>query len=567
MKQARILFFLILFPFTSHATDIPPEPATGYTEKAVTYAKEYMVVSGNPLASEAGTEMIAQGGTSIDAAIAVQMVLNVVEPQASGIGGGAFMLFYNKTQGHITAYDGRELSPYTATEDMFLKDGKPIPFLEALKGGLSVGTPGVLRMLELAHKEQGKLPWKTLFEPAIKVASEGFPLSPRVRKTIAFAPYISESPEARALFFTEDGKIKPVGSLIKNPKLAETFKTIAENGAGAFYEGEIADAIIDKVQHSKSNPGRLTQKDLTDYVAVKREAICKGYREDTLCTMPPPTSGGITILQTLAMLEHFDISKENADSVHLITEASKLAFADRNKYIADCDVVPVPVEPMLSKDYLAERSKLIKPDGVLMDVKPGVLNWDKRCGEINNTEEHPSTTHISIIDKQGNAISMTSSIEYAFGSGMMVNGFFLNNQLTDFSFLPEINGEKVANRVEPHKRPRSSMSPFLVFDEEGELKLVIGSPGGVRIIPYVLQSLIGVLDWGMNMNEAINQPHFANIGGGIDLEEATMAEALEAKGHEVRVRDLNSGLHGIGVEGGLLASGVDKRREGGAAGE
>lgn len=574
MKQVRILFLLFLFSFNvpAYATDLPPEPATGFQDKTIVHAKEYMVVSGNPLASEAGAEMLRQGGNAVDAAIAVQMVLNVVEPQSSGIGGGGFMMYYDKAGKHITAYDGRETAPAAATEDMFLnKQGKPMAYFDALKGGLSVGTPGVLKMLELAHKEQGKLPWNLLFQPAIVIAENGFPLSTRVRETIGTTPYISYSPEAKALFFTSRNNIKPVGSLIQNPALAKTFRLIAKEGAGAFYHGKLAKAIVGEVQSDKLHPGRLTTRDLAAYQVVKREALCDSYHHYRICGMPPPTSGGITVLQTLKLLERFKLQANTAETIHLVAEASRLAFADRNRYIADCKDSAVPMRQMLSSKYIAKRSKLIKKNTVLKEVKPGMLRWNAHCGRINAVKEHPSTTHFSIVDKQGNAVSMTSSIEYSFGSGMMVQGFFLNNQLTDFSFVPKIDGVKVANKIAPGKRPRSSMAPMLVFDKKGRLALVVGSPGGVRIIPYVLQTLLGVLDWKMPIHEAINQPHFANIGAGIELEKGTPITALmpklKALGYEVVASDLNSGLHGIEIQKGELVSGVDKRREGGAVGE
>jgi gamma-glutamyltranspeptidase/glutathione hydrolase len=574
MKQIITLLLLSFLTLTAHATELAPEPASGFKSKPVLEAKNHMVVSGHPLASQAGDEIIRKGGNAVDAAIATQMVLNLTEPQASGIGGGGFMLYYDKSNGKTEAYDGRESAPAAATADMFLdKDGKPLEYKEALKGGLSVGTPGLLRMLEQVHKAHGKLPWKDLFQPAITLSKNGFPLSPRLYRVIEATPYIIESPMAKDLYFTEKSEIKPVGTIIKNPALADTLTTIANKGADAFYTGAIAKSIVETVRKNPFKPGRLTKRDIAAYQPVVRQPLCENYRGYKLCGMPPPTSGGITILQTLKTLERFKLksSPENSpETVHLVMDAARLSFADRNTYIADCDFIPVPTAAMLAPDYIKSRSSLINTKNA---VKPeaGNLAWDKRCGEIKPANEHISTTHMSVVDAEGNAVSMTSSIEFAFGSGLMTRGFFLNNELTDFALQPEVDGVKAANRVEPGKRPRSSMSPFFVFDKTGELYLVIGSPGGSRIISYVLQTIVSVLDFGTKLDDAIKQPHYATTGDAIELEKGTtletLAEPLKKLGHNVITNELTSGLNGIEIKNKKLFSGADARREGEAVGE
>jgi len=575
MDKLWIILLLCILCSNVYAVEIPPEPASGFKSKPVIEAKQYMVVSAHKLASQAGDEIIRNGGNAIDAAIATEMVLNLVEPQASGIGGGGFLLYYDKNTGKVEAYDGRETAPQAATSDMFLdKKGEPPPYLEALKGGLSVGTPGLLRMLENVHKQHGKLPWKTLFEPAINLAEKGFSLSDRLYKVIASAPYIITSSEARVLYFNQDGSIKPVGTIIKNPIFADTLRQIAKGGADVFYQGNIAKSIVTIVHNNPFHPGRLSEKDLANYQSVERQAICTNYRDYKLCGMPPPTSGSLTVLQSLKLLGRFDLKKlkyNSPEAVHLIMEAERLAFADRNKYVADCDFIPVPVTGMLSPEYVKQRSLLINSDKALQNVQPGEISWDKSCGKINPAHEHSSTSHMSIVDNEGNAVSMTSSIEYSFGSALMVKGFFLNNELTDFSLKPEINGEKVANHIEPGKRPRSSMAPMLVFNHQG-LYMLIGSPGGSRIISYVLQTIVSVLDWHIPLNDAINQPHYATTGNEIELEQGTSAinqfsAALNKLGHKVIISDLTSGLHGIEIKDHRLFSGVDARREGAAVGQ
>ncbi len=513
----------------------------------------------------------------MDAAIAAQLVLGLVEPQSSGIGGGAFMLYRNEKDGRIEAYDGREKAPALATEKLFLTpEGKKMPFKEAVVGGRAVGAPGVVALLAKAHKDYGKLPWPRLFRSAILLAENGFKVSPRLNLMVSRNPLLLTQKNTRKYFYENapdgggDPKPLPVGYVLRNQDYAETLKIVAKNGAKGFYQGKIAKAIVSAV-NGHPNKGLLSEQDLSQYSAKKRESLCRPYRTYTICGMPPPTSGGIAVLQILGILEPFQLGKLRPGSVmaaHLISEASKLAFADRNLYVADSDYVKVPVEGLLSKSYLLKRSALINPAKAQPNAKAG------QPGKTNTTSLRPSpdlslpsTSHLSIVDNDGNAVSMTTSVEGPFGSHLMVAGFLLNNQLTDFSFAPEIDGRKIANRVAAGKRPRSSMSPTIILDENGSFYAAIGSPGGSRIIGYVAHTIIALIDWGMSMQEAINLPHVVNRNGATDLEKGTSAEKLVSKlqqlGHKVRLRKLVSGLQGIAkISQEALQGGADPRREG-----
>ena len=562
------------------ATPKIKKPAATFTNpvnKNSVKAKKYMVTAANPLAAQVGLTILRGGGSAVDAAIATQLALNVVEPQSSGIGGGAFLMHYQASSRAIEAYDGREKAPAAASEDMFLKsDGSPANFFDVVPGGLSVGVPGALRMMELAHKKHGKLPWARLFEPAIKLAEEGFSVSPRLYALVKIDRYLKKFKESSDFFYDNAGFSKPIGTLLINKPLAETFRKIAKGGANAFYTGELAADIVKTIRGATLNPGRMTTADMANYQAKERNPICSLYRKWFVCGMPPPTSGGITTLQILGLLQGTDLSRltpGSTEAVHLITEAGRLAFADRNKYIADEDFVPVPKNSLIDPGYLNKRAKLISKTKSIGKARPGVLKL-KSANRLGSDQgfEGESTSHISIVDGKGNAVSMTSSIENAFGSRLMVRGFLLNNQLTDFSFSPTSNGKKNANRVEPNKRPRSSMSPMLVIDGNAKLVMAIGSPGGSRIIGYVAKTLIAVLDWKMGIQAAINLPHFTNRNGATDLEQGTQLEsikpALEELGHEVRIRKLTSGLHGIIIdENGQLYGGADRRREGVSIGD
>ena len=540
-----------------------------------TVGARHMVAAANPHAAEAGRSILRAGGSAVDAAIAMQMVLNVVEPQSSGIGGGAFLLHHDAEAGETTAYDGRETAPAAASQDLFLDaEGEPQPFFEAVVGGKSVGVPGLLRMLEAAHRDHGRLAWKDLFSPAIRLAKDGFEVSPRLNMMISNDRFLATFAEARALFYQPDGAAIPAGAILKNPAFADTLRLIAAEGADGLYHGPLAGAIVVAVRGARRNPGRMTLDDLAGYQAPAREPVCRRYRAWRVCGMPPPTSGGVTLLQTLGILSNFAVSSYrpgSVEAVHLISEASRLAFADRARYLADPDFVDVPVDALLDAEYLRRRASQIRTWASMGRAEAGEPS--ERSGALMPDEslESPSTTHLSVVDGAGNAVAMTSSIESAFGSRLMVRGFLLNNQLTDFSFRAERGGVAVANRVEPGKRPRSSMSPTLVFDRDGDLVMAVGSPGGSRIIGYVAKTVLAVLDWRLDIQRAIELPHHVNRNDATDLEAGTRlaraARQLEALGHEVKVRDLNSGLHGIVVTAGRLSGGADPRREGIALGD
>lgn len=560
-----------------------PEHATGYAEKSGWTAKKFMVAAANPLAVAAGYRVLRAGGSAVDAAIAVQMVLNLVEPQSSGIGGGAFMLYFDGSK--VKAFDGRETAPASATEKLFqTPDGKPMPFYAGVVGGRSVGVPGVLRMLELAHRQYGRLPWAALFAPAIDLAEAGFAVSPRLAALLKSERYLRKDPTAAAYFYDRDGEPWPAGHFLKNPQLAQVLRKIALHGADAFYQG-IARDIAAKVENHPTNPGGLTVVDLAGYRAKVREPVCTDYRAWTVCGMPPPSSGGIAIAQMLGILEVKDIrpfvpknGELNAEAVHLFSEAGRLAYADRARYVADTDFVPLPgssIKPLLGKQYLAGRAALIteKSMGV---ASPGVPPGLNVAWGLDTSPEFPSTSQISIVDARGNALSMTTTIEDAFGSRQMVDGFLLNNQLTDFSFDSADAYGPIANRVQPGKRPRSSMAPTLVFEKgTHKLVLVIGSPGGSAIINYVAKVLVGTLDWGLNVQQAISLPNFGSRNGPTELEQGRISDGLigqlKAKGHDVRLKEENSGLQGImrsriqGEE--IWFGGADPRREGIAAGD
>lgn len=551
-------------------------PHHGALARDTVSASEFMVAAANSHAVEAGIEIIEAGGGAVDAAIAVQLVLGLVEPQSSGIGGGAFMLYFDAADRDITSFDGRETAPAAATSALFLDaGGEKMKFWDAVVGGRSVGVPGVLRMLELAHRERGTLPWARLFEPAIRLAEKGFAVSPRLSEMIADDKHLKRYPATAAYFHTDAGEPLPVGHILKNPDYAATLRIIAKDGADAFHKGGIARDIVATVRGAANNPGLLSKADLAGYAAKIRPPVCVLYRAHNVCGMGPPSSGGLTVGMILGMLENFDMGKLAPGSVeaeHLFIEAARLAYADRGLYMADSDFVRVPVMGLLNFAYLKRRSRLIdgkKSMGEAFAGTPPEKKTERRAPD--SALEIPSTSHFSIVDAKGNAVSMTTSVESPFGSRMMVRGFLLNNQLTDFSFQPEQDGKLVANRVEPGKRPRSSMAPTIVLGPDGGLRLVTGSPGGSRIINYSARSVMAVLDWGMDPQAALSRPHVISRNGAVDLEEGTAAEglkaALEARGHEVKVGKLTSGLHAILVENGKLLGGADPRREGLATGQ
>jgi gamma-glutamyltranspeptidase / glutathione hydrolase len=554
-----------------------PEPATGRVEHPPVMAEKFMVAAAHPLASRAGFEVLKRGGSAMDAAVAVQMVLNVVEPQSSGIGGGAFMIYWDAKTGRLTAFDGRETAPTAAGPDYFLKpDGTKKSFWDAVKGGGSVGVPGTLAMLELAHRMHGRSPWASLFAPAIGHARDGFEISPRLAASIGWAGKkgLADFPEAAAYFFNPDGTPRDEGTVLKNPALADTFEKIAAGGAGVFYSGPIAQDIVAAARATVDNPGVTTLADLAGYKAKLREPVCAAYRGHDVCGMGPPSSGALTVGQILGMLEHFDMPGigPTPEAAHLFAEASKLAYADRGLYMADSDFVRMPTKGLLDPSYLTVRAQKISRSTAMDKAEAGNPPWrDAALWSPDGQIERPGTSHFVIRDAEGNAVSMTTTIETGFGSRVMVRGFLLNNELTDFSFLPSRDGRPIANRVQGGKRPRSSMAPTIVL-KDGKPVLLVGSPGGSRIITYVAQTLISVLDWGMNPQAAINVGHVVNRNGATDLEAGTGAadlkDALIALGHDVRVRDLNSGLHAILIRpDGALLGGADPRREGIVLGE
>ena len=555
----------------------PVQAQSGAAETGPAKGSRHMVAAGHPLAAEAGRDILRRGGNALDAAIATEMVLSLVEPQASGIGGGAFLMHFAAKTGAIDAYDGRETAPKSAHAYMFLDGtGKPRKRRDAGVGGLGVGVPGLLRMLEMAHKEHGRLPWPDLFQPAIKLATGGFPISKRLARQIAAYEKLAASPTANVYFFENDGTPKKEGTVLKNLDLADALTRVAEGGADAFYTGDIAQAIARTVNKAKKNPGGMKVDDIEAYKAKKRAPVCFPYRLWLVCGMGPPSSGGITTLQILGLLQNFDLAKLKPGSVpavHLIGEAGALAFADRNVYIADPEFVPVPTGGLLDPKYLSIRASQISKKIARGKRQPGMPGVGAGLAPAEGDEGTGfSTTHLSVIDGDGNAVAMTASNAWTFGSRLMARGFILNNQLTDFAFRPNKKGAPVANRAAPGKRPRSSMAPTLVFDGEGRVVMAIGSPGGTRIIGFVAKALIASLDWKLDIQKAIDLPNFLNRNGPLELEKGTKLEglkpALEAMGHEVKLFSRpQSGLHGIRVTEAGIEGGADKRREGVALGD
>ena len=544
-----------------------PEAFTGRSEEKSGSGKEYMVAAANPLAAQAGADILAAGGSAIDAAIAVQLVLNLVEPQSSGIGGGAFILNWDAKAGALTTYDGRETAPAAAEENRFLTaDGKPMRRFQAIVGGKSVGVPGVVRLIALAHKDHGKLPWARVFQPAIALAENGFAISPRLNALLSGDRALSTMEPARSYFYDTDGKAKAVGTILKNPAFAATLRLIVEKGPDAFYTGALAADIVRTVTTAPQNPGDMTLADLKDFKAVTRPAVCGVYRTYRVCSMGPPSSGAIGVVQSLGMLETFDLRRlgpKSAISYHLMAEVGRLSFADRAVYIADPDVVPVPTEGLIAPDYLKQRAALIKMDASIPVAEAGKVPT-KRAFVPADSPERPSTTHFSIVDRDGNAVAMTSTIEGGFGSRLMVGGFLLNNQLTDFSYEDVAEKRTVANRVGPVKRPRSSMAPTMVFNKDGKLEMVLGSPGGGAIVGFVVKTLVAMIDWDMTPAQAAAAPFVLGMGNSVTLEEtlAPLKPELEKLGHTVRTDSFASGIHAIRVTKDGLVGGADPRREG-----
>jgi gamma-glutamyltranspeptidase/glutathione hydrolase len=551
-----------------------PEASTGWTAKAPVVAKSQMVVAAHPIAAETARDILRRGGSAVDAAIAAQLVLNLVEPQSSGLGGGGFIVHWDAAAKKLTTYDGRETAPMAAKADRFLRDGRRMDYYDAVKSARSVGVPGLARLLELAHGRHGRLAWEELFQPAIKLAEDGFPVGERLNKLLRSARVSAFSSKAKAYFFHVQGHPWPVGHMLKNPALAKTLRTLAQKGADAFHSGDIAKGIVASVDAGRESMRDLTLDDITSYRAKTRAPVCAPYRAYIVCGMGPPSSGALTVAMTLRLLEPYDLGEApmNPRALHLIAEAQKLAYADRRRYMADEDFVPVP-KSLLDERYLAERRKLINAGSTMDRAVPGTPPGVKKAMfGTDATIESAGTTHISIIDKDGNALAMTTTIESAFGSGLMANGFLLNNELTDASFLPtDKDGRPAANRIEGGKRPRSSMSPTIVFDAQGKVRMVLGSPGGSRIMLYVLKALIAQLDWGLDAQAATSLPNFGSRNGPFEIEEGPQARdaanAMRERGHRIRVPNMTSGLHIIAVRNGVLEGGADPRREGVALGD
>lgn len=572
------------------STPLQPEVASGLVRNTDVITQNTAVASANPLASQAGLEILQAGGSAVDAAIAVQMVLGLVEPQSSGIGGGAFLLHTNGAglTRRIQAFDGRETAPAGADESLFLNaQGQPLPFFDAVVGGRSVGTPGVLKMLAMAHQQHGKLPWARLFEPAIHLARNGFAISPRLHTSLLADAYLKLDPSARAYFYQADGVPHPIGYVLRNPELADVMQRIAKEGVNVFYKGDVAQAIVEKVQQHPKNPGRLRLQDLAQYQAKEREALCFDHavraRVFEICGFPPPSSGAIAVGQILGLLQHAPNALKapiqgelNADWLHDYAQASRLAYADRAQYVADPDFVEAPAGDwlsLLSPAYLKLRAQLMGPISLKQTPAGIPLGAQKSAYAPMPDQAEFGTSHISIVDAYGNALAMTTTIENAFGARQMVRGFLLNNELTDFSFAPrDAQGRPIANRVQANKRPRSSMSPTLVFDKTtGELLMSTGSPGGDMIIHFTTKTLIGVLHWGMTPQQAIDLPNFGALGDPMVVEErrfsADTLQSLRARGAEVRELALTSGLQAI-VKRPMVGhsnnwiSGTDPRREG-----
>ncbi len=591
--STTILAFVMASPaLAQQASDvIVPEPETEVTqdfpgisdgatsaleakrEGRPVEAEDWMVAAAHPLAVDAGARVLREGGTAADAMVAVQAVLGLVEPQSSGLGGGAFLVWHDAATGEITTLDARETAPLAANPRYFQdEDGEPLDFMTAVVSGRSVGTPGTPRLLEEAHRRWGRSNWRSLFDEAIELAEDGFTVSSRLAESVDAAAESISTFSASADYFLPDGAPIAAGDTLVNPDYADTLRQIAAQGAAAFYTGEIAADIV-AATRTEDHPGLLSMTDLARYEVIERPAVCYDYRGNEVCGMGPPSSGAVAIAQILGMLENFDLGEmdpQDVEARRLMGDATRLAFADRGRYLADSDFVPVPLEGLIDRDYLAERAELLRGDDALPEVSAGEPEWEHALDWGDDLrQELPATSHISIVDGDGNVLSMTTTIESGFGSRIFVRGFLLNNELTDFSFRTHADGWPIANRVEPGKRPRSSMSPTIVL-RDGEPVLAIGSPGGATIIGYTVQAIIAHLDWGMDVQEAVSMPHLVNSFGTYQIEAGTWAEdlvePLSDLGFETNVTAMTSGLHAISL-GDRLQGGADPRREGIALGE
>lgn len=552
----------------SHA----PEQGTGLTAQKLVEAKEFMAASANPWATQAGYEVLKRGGSAADALVAMQTTLSLTEPQSSGLGGGAFLVYWDNQAKKLTTFDARETAPKAATSELFLDEqGKPLEFMVAVVGGRSVGVPGVPKLMEDIHKRYGKLAWGSLFDLPVKLAEEGFEVSPRMAKSIEQnAQSLARYPQT-ATYFLPEGKPLAAGTLLKNQPFAQSVRLLAKEGSAPFYHGKPAQEMVKTITGAVDNPGQITLADFKNYRVIERTPVCAPYREFEICGMGAPSSGGIALGQIFGILQQQNLKAMGAENIHSwrwLGEASRVAFADRDRYVADPDFVNVPLKALLNQDYLKQRADAVRASEKAAEkVEAGQFNAKYAQGRA---PELPSTSHISIVDKYGNVASMTTSIENAFGSTLMANGYLLNNELTDFAFNPAANGQTVANSVAGGKRPRSSMAPTIVM-KNGEPYMAVGSPGGSRIIGYVAKTLVAHIDWGMDIQTAISLPNMLNRGSAYEIEQDTAAAgkaaALEQLGYKVQVRDLNSGVQGIVIGKNGLQGGADPRREGKVMGD
>ena len=573
----------------SDTVPVQPEAATGLTEKPGWSVRRFAVAAANPLATEAGFEVLRAGGSAVDAAVAVQMVLALVEPQSSGIGGGAFLLHWD---GHeVTALDGRETAPAATNERLFLgSDGRPLPFAQVVVGGRAVGVPGAVKLLEAAHRAHGKLPWAQLIQPAITLAEQGFAVSPRLHALLVATPSLRADGQAAAYFFQPNGQPMAVGQRLRNPALAAVLRRMAADGSAALHTGAVAADIVRRVRGHTVNPGRLVEADLAGYTVREREPLCTDWKAVyRVCGMPPPSSGHLAVMQILGLLDRLPQPPQplpgglpGADWLHAYTEAARLAYADRALYVADPDFVPAPVGgwgSLLDDAYLRSRAALIG-ERSMRQAPAGSPHGTRMAWAPQAEQPEHGTSHISIVDSEGRALAMTTTIEAVFGAQLMsdggtglAGGFLLNNQLTDFSWAPsDEQGRPVANRLQPGKRPRSSMSPTLVFDRrDGRLLMTLGSPGGPAIIHFVAKTLVGTLAWGLNAQQAINGPNYGSFNGPTVLESGRFSPdvvaALQARGHVVVQTDLTSGVQALQRTPDGWFGGADPRREGVVLGE
>lgn len=557
---------------------VAPESGTGYQQKPLATATRHMIAAANPHAAEAGRDILRAGGSAIDAAIAAQLVLGLVEPQSSGLGGGGFLLHHEASSGRLSAYDGRETAPAAARPDRLIEGGRPMSFDRAVHSGLSVGVPGLIHLLFEAHRRHGTLSWADLFVPAIRLADAGFAVSPRLHLMLSAMGPDSFDPASRQYFFTTDDAPRPIGYVLQNPDYAATLRRLSVGGPDAMSSGPIADAIVAAVARAPGAPADLTHADLAGYKIRERAPLCMPYRGYRVCGMGPPSSGGLVVAQTLAMLAARDLRRRSPGDrpgtrvMHLVAEAEKLAFADRDRYVADPDFVSVP-PGLLDAAYLDRRGALISEQGAMPRPPPGVPpGLGRQTRGVDTSVESAGTTHLSVIDSDGNAVALTSTIEAAFGSRLWAVGFLLNNELTDFSWFPaDHDGRPIANRIEPGKRPRSSMAPTIVYDADGRVFAVLGSPGGARIPLYVIKTLLAITDWRMSAQDAASLQNFGSRGDGFELESGALdiwqVLRLARLGHRIDRDVLTSGVHVLVRRAGRIEGGADPRREGVALGD